>query len=369
MTDGYKYIDVFYETVQTEFNVELNATLTGQVEFCFVFYADAQFTEYVGEMYQQTLVNGLNVLQTSNPLSLYMIARIKLLHGSSASITSLKINNLQHIHSGLMFIENPPITFTPTTVVNVLYQSTKLYQINDPDFNFLATVQEIVGHVDMEILYYDESYTTLHSIQSVPVLTGQRFIQVNRTNKFVLFRFKLANGSRITFSSLKMNGVEQFNTNVTFTANIEIRSEICFPAGTHVKTDQGSVEIQKLIPHFHKIMGKPIVAVTATYSYDDELVCIQKGAFRKNYPSSLTYISKKHKVYLKGKLKAAYRLIKHKGVSFVPYEGNILYNVLLDEYGLMSVNGMLCETLHPDNPVGQIFREMNQPKIKIEVSQ
>lgn len=356
MTDGYKYIDVFYETIQSQFNIELNASLTGQVEFGFLFYADDQFTEYIGEMYQQTVTNGVNVFETSNPLSLYVIGRFKLLHGSSVSLTSLKINNVEHIESGVMILETPPIAFTETTLGNVLFQSTKLYQINDPEFGILVNVEEIVGHVDIEFLYYDETYTTLYSKQSYSFLTGERFIQVDTTNKFVLFRFKLANGSHITLSSLKMYGVEQFSQPVTFTANIQIRSEICFPSGTRVKTDQGTVEIQKLIPHLHEINGKPIVAITATYSYDDVLVCIQKDALRKNCPSTQTYLTKKHKVYVKGKLKAAYRL-KQKGVSFVPYDGNILYNVLLDDYGLMSVNGMLCETLHPDNPVGQLFRE------------
>ena len=62
---------------------------------------------------------------------------------------------------------------------------------------------------------------------------------------------------------------------------------------------------------------------------------------------------------MKGKLKAAYRLVEtHKGVSLVPYEGQMLFNVLLEDYGLMNVQGLMCETLHPMNPMATLFREL-----------
>jgi hypothetical protein len=41
----------------------------------------------------------------------------------------------------------------------------------------------------------------------------------------------------------------------------------------------------------------------------------------------------------------------------VRYDGGILYNVLLkDAHGVMNVQGMPCETLHPENSVAKYYR-------------
>jgi hypothetical protein len=110
-------------------------------------------------------------------------------------------------------------------------------------------------------------------------------------------------------------------------------------------------------PGKHTIHGQDILAITGTYSLDKDLVCIEKDAFRKNYPYKQTFISPRHKIYYKGKMKAAYRLVGKKGVSFVPYTGQKLYNVLLNEHATMNVHGMICETLHPNNPAAHFYRE------------
>ena len=89
---------------------------------------------------------------------------------------------------------------------------------------------------------------------------------------------------------------------------------------------------------------------------DEELVLIEKDALQLNYPSQDTLISKRHKILIQGSMTSAQRLVGHyKGVSFVPYRGEKLYNVLLEEYGIMNVHGMICETLHPVNPVAKLF--------------
>jgi hypothetical protein len=62
-------------------------------------------------------------------------------------------------------------------------------------------------------------------------------------------------------------------------------------------------------PQKHTLHHKKIVAVTETYSTDDSLVYIEKDAIRKNYPSLPLVLSKKHKIYLKRKMKAAYRYV------------------------------------------------------------
>ena len=53
---------------------------------------------------------------------------------------------------------------------------------------------------------------------------------------------------------------------------------------------------------------------------------------------------------------AAQALIGYAGISWTPYHHEKLYNVLLDEEGRMNVQGMICETLDPANPIAARFR-------------
>ena len=129
----------------------------------------------------------------------------------------------------------------------------------------------------------------------------------------------------------------------------------CFPAGTTVKTDQGILEIQKLIAGTHTIEGREIRAITCTLSMDDTMVQIEKDALRKNVPSCDTLISRRHKIYYKGQMISAQRLVGRKGVQFVPYPGVPLYNVVLYPQGKMKIHGMICETLDPSNPIFPYF--------------
>jgi hypothetical protein len=138
-------------------------------------------------------------------------------------------------------------------------------------------------------------------------------------------------------------------------------STICFPSGTLVKCDQGQIPIQKIVPGKHTLNRKDIVAITETYSMDPDLVCIEKDALRKNTPGMRTLISPRHKIYDKGKMKAAFRFVGRKGFTFVPYQKEKLYNVLLKEHSTMNVQGMICETLDPANPVAKHYLEKLTP--------
>ena len=38
------------------------------------------------------------------------------------------------------------------------------------------------------------------------------------------------------------------------------------------------------------------------------------------------------------------------------YNGEILYNVLMEEHETMNVNNLICETLHKDNIIAKLYR-------------
>jgi len=291
---------------------------------------------------------------------MYAIGKISLLPGSSVEFSSFKIDGIDQIQpgSGSLTINVPPLSFSESKVDDSYYYSMPFNRITDPLFKIEIMAQSTTGSVLFG--YMDERTNLL--VSNTFIVSGQYVISHgNITQDPVMGRFILSPGSSVTLNSFKLNGVEQLlNGQVTFKADTHsanvLRSAICFPANTYVKTDQGQVEIQNLIPKIHTLHGKTIVAVTDTYCIDDELVLIEKDALRKNYPNQDTLITRRHKIFYHGKMKSAQRLIgTRKGVYFVPYEGEKLYNVLLEEYGVMNVHGMLCETLHPTNPIAKLF--------------
>ena len=132
-------------------------------------------------------------------------------------------------------------------------------------------------------------------------------------------------------------------------------SSICFQAGTNIKTDQGIVKIEKIHPYYHTIGNKPIIGITQTVTLDKYLVCFNKNSLGPNYPSERTVMTKEHKVEYNGRMVFAHKLLGvSENIKKVSYNGDILYNVLLENYGKMSVNNMTCETLHPENIIAKL---------------
>ncbi len=380
--DGYyRTLSIFYKTVVMNplyvpnFNLDITATsITGSVGFGYVFYLDEQLTQYVFETPTRPIFETIeNHFQLEELNQYYAVGRLSLLPGSTIGISSFKINNIEQIQSGVMMLDTPPLNFIETKENDKYLKSLKLYQISDPNFKIELEVSSIVGTIHFEYLKYaDDTYNTqILGTSPIPVHLNYNLFEMDSLSQsFILGRLNMSLGSSITLSSFKVNGVEQFkNGSITFTTTNsntntnnkgKLESTICFPADTLVKTDQGQVEIQNINPNIHTLQGKSIVAITETYSMDKVLVCIEKDALRKNYPTHDTIISKRHKIFYKGKMKAAQRLVgKHKGISFIPYCGEKLYNVLLEEYGKMNVHGMICETLHPMNPIAKIFYKSN----------
>jgi hypothetical protein len=133
-----------------------------------------------------------------------------------------------------------------------------------------------------------------------------------------------------------------------------LSSETCFPGDTPILTDQGLVPIEKMDRERHTIGKKEIMAITKIKYSGDTLILLAKDSLRKNYPTRDTVISRKHKIYYKGKMKRAEQLLG-KGAQEIPYKNQFLYNVLLNTHETMNVNGLICETLYPKNPIAKFF--------------
>jgi hypothetical protein len=151
-------------------------------------------------------------------------------------------------------------------------------------------------------------------------------------------------------------------TDFSLNATTNPPSNLCFVANTLIQTDQGYVPIQWIQPGFHTIRNKSIVAISKTSSLEKELVFIPKHAIG-NF-ESIT-LSKTHLVFYNG-YKMAYQLPR---MYFVPYRGQLLYNVLMEEHDVMIVAGVPCETVHPRHPLATLFRIIEEEKCTEEQEQ
>jgi hypothetical protein len=134
-------------------------------------------------------------------------------------------------------------------------------------------------------------------------------------------------------------------------------SNICFLAGTPIKTDQGIVPIDKIDVMYHTIGNKVINYITQTVTVDKYLVLFKKNCLGRNWPSQDTIMTKDHKVLYKGELAPAYKFMNiSPDVKKYKYNGEILYNVLMETHETMNVNNLICETLHPHNIIAKLYR-------------
>jgi alpha-tubulin suppressor-like RCC1 family protein len=135
-------------------------------------------------------------------------------------------------------------------------------------------------------------------------------------------------------------------------------TNICFVAGTPIKTDQGSIDIERINIDKHTINKNKIIAITKTKNEtDDSLVFFEKNSIAKNYPKKDTIISRRHKILYKGVFKEAQEYINETTIYEIKYNDETLYNVLLDKHSTMKVNNLICETLHPENKVALFYKE------------
>lgn len=134
-------------------------------------------------------------------------------------------------------------------------------------------------------------------------------------------------------------------------------SNICFPAGTPIKTDQGLIPIEQINSNIHTIRDNKIVTITKTITQDKYLVCIEKDALAKNIPCEKTLISKNHKLFYNKKMIKSKELLNlnNEKIYRVKYDGDVLYNVLLENQDKMIVNNLICETLDPKNGIAQMY--------------
>jgi uncharacterized delta-60 repeat protein len=143
---------------------------------------------------------------------------------------------------------------------------------------------------------------------------------------------------------------------------------ICFPAGTPVLTDQGYIAIEEIEPELNTIRGKAIIAITKTITNHDKIVCFDRHSLGYNVPNKKTFVSLNHGIIYNKKLIPAKRFVGKKyGIFFKKYNGEYLYNVVMEKHTVMLVNGMQVETLDPKNMVAKLYTNKYSPEQKQKI--
>ncbi len=87
-----------------------------------------------------------------------------------------------------------------------------------------------------------------------------------------------------------------------------------------------------------------------------------------NIPNKDVHISNEHKVFYKGKMTKAVELVEIcKNVTKIPYNGEILYNVLLGKHDKMMIHNLICETLDPENIMAKICKGKHSMDVKNKI--
>jgi surface protein len=105
-------------------------------------------------------------------------------------------------------------------------------------------------------------------------------------------------------------------------------SDICFYAGSMVKTDKGYKAIEKIDLKKDRIDGKEILIWTKTKNIEDEIIVMKEGCLGRGVPNRETRITKQHKIYNEGIWEEAQILEeRNENIYRERYDGSYVYNI------------------------------------------
>jgi len=191
----------------------------------------------------------------------------------------------------------------------------------------------------------DYSFLTLYNDEMETTTPGYvRYIDAST----VLFTF-----TSTTFNLITELYANSSPTYCPITGTITVISNICFLGHTLIPTDQGKIKIESLVKNENTIKKNKIVGIARILSTEKELIEFEKNSIEKNVPSEKTIVSPLHKILYKGKMVAAKNIPEGKKI---PYEDQLLYNIVLEKYATIQVNNMTTETLFHSNKIADMFR-------------
>jgi len=244
-------------------------------------------------------------------------------------------------------ISNTNLTYdASSTQIDVYFDASLL------DTNALDTNASSILDANLVTLFSDSS---IH-ISGFTELSKTHY----RANITTEYNIDKSEGNSVTVNYMDTSATLYFNVDTI----LRPYSNICFPRGEKVLTDNGYKNIEQIDIKLDRIRGEKIEELTQTQTQEKKLVLIKCGALMENMPNKDTLITNNHKVLYKGKLVEAYKLVTlvETGVVLVDYNGETLYNILLEgeKEGNMVVNGMIVETLSHTNNIARLYKKIRK---------
>lgn len=165
-----------------------------------------------------------------------------------------------------------------------------------------------------------------------------------------------AGGNIITQSVIDLSNKIANNVPNNVPNNGAISTQSCFLEHTHVRTDQGYIQISKLDPSIHTIRNMKIKALIKSTLLDNKMVFIQKNALYNNVPCENTHMTTRHRLYYNKKYVNGDDLVNMQLASYESIPRNThVYNVLLHNHDNMLINNMIVETQNPRAVIGKLY--------------
>ena len=143
------------------------------------------------------------------------------------------------------------------------------------------------------------------------------------------------------------------DTNLSYW-NIATNLNTCFMEGTLIMTTKGFKRIEKITSNDQIKFGDfifPVHSLIKSINLTGHMVLFTEKSLTSQIPFMNTYISCNHKVYSEGKWKPAIDFVNKKTIKLIKTGNITVYNVLAKEHHSMIANGMIVETLDPQNVI------------------
>ena len=293
----------------------------------------------------------------------------------SGKASGTEINCYSANGSWSSFSANTALQGVPSGTVGTTWVSTGLnqpYELNNMGYtpyttSIITGTSTLLKTYSATVEAGEDGPSAIVSGKSYSILQGgDNTISINSNTGTISTTLETVPGVYTIY--IRNTGSYNITTFTLTVQNNQVSNEpICFPAGTPVLTDQGEIDIDRIKIKEHTIGGKPVIAITQTILPDKYLICLEKDCLGENMPTRRTLISREHKILYKNKMvKSGFLLGRVSGIYRVQNNSRQLYNVLQEEYSTMVVNGIIVETLDPQNILAQIYNKSENKSQRIQ---